>query len=551
MVKGIDCATKLTATTAAGIKAAGYEFAGRYLVPNSGSLAWKALTKAEAEAITGAGLRLLTVWETTADRVKGGMSAGHEDGVRAYQCAKEIGMPTNGVIYFAVDYEAQAFEMRTIADYLNAAKAQIGEYGIGVYGSYSVIEAIASQYICDAYWQCLAWSYGKKSSHLNVYQGVFGQTVAGVPVDINECPDMDAAGIWTYPATDKGGATNMPTYTSPMIGHASIDENGRASGGQAGDQTGKEVCVRTWYNSSWNKMIRPKSADVAEKMARFVEAVCNGNMVGYDQGQRNTLRTYAKAAGWDGSKITTKCETDCSAFMTVAAEAAGIDVEYTEGWNAPVTGNMCDRFKATGAFDVLTDKKYLTSPDYVRRGDILVRTSGHTAMVLTNGSLSGAEPTEDTQDTIVNYQGKVTASSLNCRITPNGTILSVYPNGAIVTITKERNGWGYTGDGWVSLEYIQKITQTETPIVKEDDDMDQVKFNEMFKVAMTEYRKDLQDNDCGAWSEADRNWAVLTGLIVGMGVLPTGEQNYAWADMVTREQVAALFHRFAKMIGQA
>ena len=78
-------------------------------------------------------------------------------------------------------------------------------------------------------------------------------------------------------------------------------------------------------------------------------------------------------------------------------------------------------------------------------------------------------------DVDVNYQGRVTASSLNCRATPNGTILSAYPNGAIVTITKERNGWGYTGGGWVSLEYILKITPVETPIetptVKEDDDM--------------------------------------------------------------------------------
>ena len=28
------------------------------------------------------------------------------------------------------------------------------------------------------------------------------------------------------------------------IGHASIDENGKITGGKAGDQTGKEVCIR-------------------------------------------------------------------------------------------------------------------------------------------------------------------------------------------------------------------------------------------------------------------------------------------------------------------
>lgn len=37
-------------------------------------------------------------------------------------------------------------------------------------------------------------------------------------------------------------------------------------------------------------------------------------------------------------------------------------------------------------------------------------------------------------------------------------------------------------------------------VPEEDDDMDQNKFNEMFKVAMTAHQKELQDNDCGEWS---------------------------------------------------
>ncbi len=34
---------------------------------------------------------------------------------------------------------------------------------------------------------------------------------------------------------------------SVMLGSARIDENGKASGGQAGDQTGKEVSTQKWY----------------------------------------------------------------------------------------------------------------------------------------------------------------------------------------------------------------------------------------------------------------------------------------------------------------
>ena len=40
-----------------------------------------------------------------------------------------------------------------------------------------------------------------------------------------------------------------------IIGHASIDERGRANSGQAGDQTGREVCTRNWYNRGWTVLL--------------------------------------------------------------------------------------------------------------------------------------------------------------------------------------------------------------------------------------------------------------------------------------------------------
>ncbi len=199
MIYGIDCATRLTAQTAAEIKAAGYEFAGRYLVPPVGSMKWKALTKDECRAITGAGLRLLTVWETTADSVRGGMAAGAEDGARAVKLAEEYGIPDGAAIYFAVDYDARADAFDTIEGYLKGARAQLGgRWRVGVYGSFRVIEEMAKRCAADCFWQCVAWSGGMKSGHRHVYQAKFGQRAAGVAVDINECEDMKKAGIWSY-----------------------------------------------------------------------------------------------------------------------------------------------------------------------------------------------------------------------------------------------------------------------------------------------------------------------------------------------------------------
>ncbi len=172
---------------------------------------------------------------------------------------------------------------------------------------------------------------------------------------------------------------------SVTIGHASIDERGKASGGRAGDQTGREVCTRSWYSKGWKYCLRPKSASVAERMAKACEQGCANNKIGYDQSQRNSLHYYAKRCGYNLAIINTKCETDCSAFMTVCALAGGVSALEYSG-NAPTTSTMVDKFRTTGAFTVLTDSKYLTGDAYLKRGDILVRPGSHTVMVLSNGS---------------------------------------------------------------------------------------------------------------------------------------------------------------------
>lgn len=84
-------------------------------------------------------------------------------------------------------------------------------------------------------------------------------------------------------------------------------------------------------------------------------------------------------------------------------------------------------------------------------------------------------------------------------------------------------------------------------VEQEDEDMTLDRFKELMK----EYRAELQDNDCGTWSKDAREWAIANGIISGTGNNANGEPNYAWADQLTREQAAALFYRFAKLMGKA
>lgn len=56
---------------------------------------------------------------------------------------------------------------------------------------------------------------------------------------------------------------NVRHHTAMSIGggqivHASINESGRTTGGKTGDQTGREICVRSYYKYSkgWDKVLR-------------------------------------------------------------------------------------------------------------------------------------------------------------------------------------------------------------------------------------------------------------------------------------------------------
>ena len=174
------------------------------------------------------------------------------------------------------------------------------------------------------------------------------------------------------------------------IGHSAKDENGKITDGAAGDQNGREVCIREWYNGGWGMVLRPKTSELAERSAMACEAACANPNVGYDQNQRNTLNAQARAVGYDLSRIAVGCECDCSAFMHVCAIAGGANLSY--GSNGYTTRTMAAAFIKSGDYEKLTDSKYLTSDKYLRRGDILLKEGVHTVMVLENGAEAGAAP---------------------------------------------------------------------------------------------------------------------------------------------------------------
>ena len=239
-----------------------------------------------------------------------------------------------------------------------------------------------------------------------------------------------------------------------MIGSARIDERGKISGGRDGDNNGREVSTQSYYakpaSAPW-RVLRPKDAAKAARIAACMRMACANDHIGYNQSRRLTLYNLAKPHGFDVSKVTQNCSTDCSALVRVCCAYAGIAVgNFT-------TANEARMLLATGEFVEMTDRKYRTGSAYLREGDVLVTPGkGHTVVVLTDGSkaekLPEAAPEPAVPDAGSGRQIALKPGKWNLRAGPG----TAYPSlgtvsGAAVMV--DAGDWAFVkaGDklGWI------------------------------------------------------------------------------------------------------
>ena len=171
------------------------------------------------------------------------------------------------------------------------------------------------------------------------------------------------------------------------IGHASIDENQGIKGGKAGDQTGKEVCIRNWYSGptgGWNVLLVCTDTILAQRAANYMKAICEDNDFGYDQGQRTTGYTTIVNAGGDVSKAAPG-EFDCSSLAAACYRLAGLTNVNVNG----TTSTLRKELMSTGKFIEYTDSVHLTTDDYALPGSLYLREGKHIVMALEAGSKAG------------------------------------------------------------------------------------------------------------------------------------------------------------------
>lgn len=126
---------------------------------------------------------------------------------------------------------------------------------------------------------------------------------------------------------------NEKHHTAIYVGdgnivHASLNEKGGIYGGQSGDQTGKEICVRPYYDRPWDLVLRYPDPVLADEYTKKAEEIAADPSHGYDQLKR-----------WGP-------DFDCSSLVCYVVENVGIPVR--SAGKSTYTGNMKAGFTKCG-----------------------------------------------------------------------------------------------------------------------------------------------------------------------------------------------------------
>lgn len=176
------------------LAAAGVTWVSRYLSHS----AWKNLTRAEAEALSAAGISIVSNWETTTTRAEAGYAAGQQDARDALAQATACGMPPGRPIYFSVDADVSP---SSVTPYFQGVNSVLNKVRTGVYGSTAVCRALLADGLVAWTWRTMStsWSGGAGSpGEFNIVQT--GGTIINSDVDVNHAQTSDF-GQWTIGGT--------------------------------------------------------------------------------------------------------------------------------------------------------------------------------------------------------------------------------------------------------------------------------------------------------------------------------------------------------------
>jgi photosystem II stability/assembly factor-like uncharacterized protein len=225
-----------------------------------GARKWKSLTRKEANALRGSGIDIAAVYETKADWMLAGRSAGVAAAKKARAAVIACGGPRTPFVYFACDVATSRYS--AVNACLQGAASVLGADHVGIYGSYSVCEnALKSGYATKA-WQTEAWSYAKVLAGAALFQRAHHiDGSLGLDYDSN-LARTDDIGQWGYSASGVNWTARSLATTATLNGIDFADTNSGWAVGEGG------TVIRTSDGgASWTPQSAPTTATL--KATRF------------------------------------------------------------------------------------------------------------------------------------------------------------------------------------------------------------------------------------------------------------------------------------------
>ena len=176
-IKGVDYTDRRMPI--ASLKANGVQFVSRYLSQHVGN-DWKDLHPSEAKALSDAGIRVISNWETVIDPTNT-VSNGEDCARAAYSEARECGMPDWAPIYFSIDSDVP---VASHDSYFRGVCNVLGVDRVGVYGSYGLCSHLKAAGLVTYTWRSMStgWRGGAGPAGMTCLQ-TGGGHIAGISVD--------------------------------------------------------------------------------------------------------------------------------------------------------------------------------------------------------------------------------------------------------------------------------------------------------------------------------------------------------------------------------
>lgn len=162
--------------------------------------------------------------------------------------------------------------------------------------------------------------------------------------------------------------------------HASINEKGGITGGQSGDQTGREICIRSYYNKPWNSVLRytgESSGSSTVTVKGYLSIGDTGDAVKEMQKMLIYIGFSCGSSGIDGS-----FGNDTDKAVRAFQEFYGLekDGKYGPASKAKLTSVYNTKVSASTPSTSGSQPIYSVGKDYTLQVELRVRTGAGTNM---------------------------------------------------------------------------------------------------------------------------------------------------------------------------